>query len=488
MKLTNEPHVPDEFDELVSQMQEHLATLPGPFFVTEQDVVPMFMANVPERQWHTCRCCLNFLSKYGGAYTYVDGSPVTLWQFPGMPEIYAKMCEKMDDLVIRSIGRDDQMLVHGRTWGSGATGQFTHFLLSKVNIQTAADAINYREARERLNYAFKGGFTLKVLKDLRKNAELLQFPRTDKLFPQLDFLIQYLEASPTQKKVLAANSVPGFTHPRTSIVGICVDAINEGQEWSAIRAMYAKSVDTLNYMRPTIAPNSGEIAKAEKLFAEMGLATALERRPIQVSDVPDSAYIWKPEALGLFSKLAAPTYSTSLSMSWAAFKEKILPEALEIVWEGGNYALASMTTQIHADSKPILRWDTPEKRNPVGWWIPTSPWSVPSGPYKVRGVLKSVPSWTTESEVLPGEMIWLDSCDVKHDTYSGLFPECISPDLRDVRSVIEKFNAMSKQSGVSHAQAHCIRMSPGLQFERSKLVLNVRLKNTGLKVTITSID
>ena len=464
MKLTNQPHVPDEFDELVLMMQTHLETLPGPWFTAQVDLRSTYMALVPERQWHDCRCCKDFVYRYGDMYTYVDGVPMTLWSFPGMPIKYAKLCMTLDTLVLENIKDEDPLHTFGETLGSETTGQFTHFKLHTVP-QLKATADHYWAATERMKHALANGINYANLAKLKDMAVVNNFPRQDKLMPQLEWLLKYCKANVADKRIMLAQAHDGLTHPRTTIVGLCIEAMPRGAD--EVQRVYSTATDTFNYQRPTVAPKARAIAAAEKLFAEMGLASALERRPVTVADIPEHAYLWKPAVQtprhGIFGHLksvGAQDTTAAQVMTWAFFKKNIMPLATSMRWVSKAHCLTSLTTAVHPNAKPILRWDSESNRNPVAWWIPGTDFAKPKESLiGVRGILQGVPAWTGDS-TLPHDLVYLEDTGLSHRTYSGLFPECLRHELHSVRSVIEAHNLeASFNTPEPHPEATAIRAS-----------------------------
>jgi hypothetical protein len=493
MKLTNQPHVPDDFDELVFMLQKHLSETPGPWFTANVDLKGAFMLTVPDPAWHNCRCCLQFLYRFGDIYTYLDGVPITLWSFPGMPVRYANMCKFLDSLVVQSIKPEDPLHVLPAVWGNQITGQFSHFLLKPAKTQTKEQADHYVAATERMQGAVENGFNVSNLMKLQEMAIVHDFPRQDKLMPQLDFMLKYLTSNTTGRRVILATAHDGLTHPRAGILDILIKSLMGGSSPESIKYAYTNAVDPYKYQRPTAAPKSGAIDQAEKLFASMGLASALERRPITVADVPDHAFLWRPTYkspnLGVFGALrtqAVPAQVSNTTMTWNKFKKTVLPSALKLEWVKKSFRLTSLTTAVHSDAQPILRWDSPVNRNPVAWWIPFGLHSVGIGFSPVRGILKGVPSWSGDDQTLPHELLWLD-LDITHYTYSGLFPECLRHELHGVRSVIEAHNMANLGTHASHKEASAITVS--LQRDvQTEFTLRVTTANAVFNVTIDRLE
>jgi len=501
MKLTNQVHVPDEFDELNAMMQQHLSNLSGPWFVAQVDLTEAYLANVPDRQWHDCRCCKSFIYKYGDMYTYVDGVPMTLWSFPGMPEKYARLCMRLDNLVMENIKPDDPLHTFDRKMGTEYTGQFTHFNLLAPKEQLRQTAIHYREACERMTNALKNGFTERNLQQIRDNAMVMNWPRLDKLYPQLDFMLSYVKKGEVDRRIMLAQAYDGNTHPQASVLGMCVTALVSGKSWSEITELYTKATDPFNYQRPTAPPRSGAIQHAEKLFEQMGLVRSLERRPIQVQDVPQNAYLWKTNGKAVFGSLfghlkpkthTEPT--TQRTMTWAKFKKTVLPQAVELWWVVQSMATATLTTALHPDAPPILRWDREDHRNPVAWWLPGTPWDwtrmqthlrlIP-----VRAVLSGVPTWSGDMTTLPHDLVWLmhgPTPNHNYREYTGLFPEVLRPELHPVRSVIEAYNANTNFRSSAQDVAQAIRVDTGAKL--TPFSLQVKTTTLEFRVLIDRPD
>jgi hypothetical protein len=83
----------------------------------------------------------------------------------------------------------------------------------------------------------------------------------------------------------------GFCHPRSGMLGTLLEDIAEGRSFEAVRRAFDAKMAPTAYQRPTAAPTAGEIAVAEKLFAELksalaglGKAEALGKTVIRFND------------------------------------------------------------------------------------------------------------------------------------------------------------------------------------------------------------
>lgn len=202
-------------------------------------------------------------------------------------------------------------------------------------------------------------------------------------------------------------SAPSFFAPaidkvRSTMISTLLDDIKAGMGFDAIKQRWDAKMHPLRYQRPTAAPTLGNIRAAEEMVEKLGVASAMERRYARLEEV--RAY-WKPKPVeipqtplrreqGVFDHLrpmaARPVGRVELpaeEMGWKRFREEVLPKAARIEcqapWSGAYFGLV---TAVHADAKPILQWDQPErgKPNPFSWFFfvhgsPASQWGLDAG-------------------------------------------------------------------------------------------------------------
>lgn len=461
MKLTNQPHVHDAFDDLNDVMQVNANLMEGPIYtVGTENLWTLFLENLPksERGFHTCRCCRHFVERFGGMYTVdSDGVHRTIWTVEA-PTTYRKAVAALEQLVLQRASRDDKLalidddLKGTKSWtGHGHTGQFSHFHLT-FNRQTKKKVTHYAEASERTQYvAAKFGKHLQALEAAAVNLADSRVTAT------MDFVTRWFAANGFERRNLLAGAHDGLTHWNSSVLGSMVDDLAAGNGQAFVVSRAREKLGPLTYQRPQTV-SEGQIAAAEKLFAERGWAASLQRRNLLPSEIPIQAHIWVrkgPQKGGasVFSHVQPShgfSYPTTPAetkvMSWHLFVRSILPKAHWMAVDTTRFSPATLTTAVNPKAPPILRYDKPEQRHPVAWWMPAGPvagqkWS------QVAAVLHGVPQWFDRDEPTHKSTAVLqlvDYCNMNR-SHSGLFPELLSHELREVRHVVEAHNYSAPQ-------------------------------------------
>ena len=115
-----------------------------------------------------------------------------------------------------------------------------------------------------------------------------------------------------------------------------------------------------------------------------------------------------------------------------------------------------MTTAVHADAPPILKWDAPDERNPFAWYL---------YPYGSEALMWHLfpGSWVDVTAVVPSPTLWgsvpmphlgagvmltlAGAVDTNERQGNCLFPECLKSELHSVRSTIESYSKHAKLTG-----------------------------------------
>lgn len=510
MKLTNQPHKRDDFDDLVSVMQLNVNMMKTPIFTISNtdELVDIWLRNMPiaERQHYNCNCCKRFLAAYGGIYT-IDSDDVhrSLWAVEP-PRKYQKAVSALEAYVLTQANRADKLAIthyakpeRGRlvrtfsskekAWiGSYETGQFTHFEFL-IRLQDEKKELHYREAQERISSAAQG-FRMNMAK-----IEAAVIKLADKrITPMFEFVQKWFAAKGPDRRNLVAEAHDGQTHWSGSVLGSMVDLFSEGRSIDEVISSTQKKLNPLAYQRPQVVAE-GQIVAAEKAFEAGGWATALARRNLFSNEIPNSAVIWKSkgrmkaEESHTFSAVRQSLSQSSkrpvavVEMSWAMFSKSILPKAKSIKVGTLSSRPATLTTAKNPKSKPILRHDSEAQRNPVAWWVPVSQREVMPAWSDVSQILRNVPEWYSGNT---GDTVLLQLSDYcgQGASYSGLFPELLSHEVRAYRAVIERNNLVTTGCENNSEGVSCIQVTG-----KQKQVLRVEtVTGTIMEVTIDRFE
>ena len=285
---------------------------------------------------------------------------------------------------------------------------------------------------------------------------------------------------------LAVATAPaGFCHPRSSMIGTLLEDIASGMNFATVSAKFKAKMHPLKYLRPQAAPRAGNIANAEKIVAQLGIARSLERRFARIDEIET---LWTnppapevPDRVGVFSRLFArgntpptPLEVPPITMTWVKFAATVLPtvESLELwVGEGADQYVA-LVTAVHADAPPILQWDRVDHRNPVSWYVYVegslpATWGLKPGRYhKVSAVALKPNLWGPTPLVNQGEgvVLVIDGARDSRNPSLVIFPETLRSDLHSVRATVEAFSKAGKLVGAEEASANGLLLSKGLTW------------------------
>lgn len=486
-----------DYATLLASVTTTFGCAKGPLFMTNAaGLYDLYLANLPaERDVHTCTACRRFIETFGGLVEINgNGEAVSaMWATPLAPAFYADAVRAMQKEVQRSRVVSPFYSIEPR-YGMPKTGAWTHFAVTPKKASIFKHAVlsaGQLMASKREDFGTVAralaDFTPDMLTEALRVLEADALSRSERFVAPVRWLLDLQCARAAVKDsrrrdnlLWAAIAVApdGYCHPRSSVVGSLMEDIAAGLGFSEVKARWEAKTHPLQYQRPQAAPKAGAIAEAERLFDQMGLAPALERRFARIDEVP---LFWRPTerreapAGGVFGHLKAkaePKASLTLpdlTMTWEKFARTILPEALSVEADvPGHGAFIGMTTAVHADAAPILRWDRDDERNPVAWYCyhggsPASRWSLSAGWAMVVGLCDLPTMWGQRPSPHLGEGIVVLIEGARDRTCSELclFPETIRDELRGVRSVIEAHSKASKLEQIEEPAACGLDMRKG---------------------------
>lgn len=478
-------HDNDGYEEL----KNNLKLAPGPLFtVACAPLFPRFLAALPEsmRQHYTCNCCRHFFERYGNVVTVSENGTVesAIWPKDAPPVFAAAMAEmrkSVENLPIEGVFLPASAVLgtpqsdpdkHGRVW--------SHFSVRAVPFQHATLNADQAMAEKREDRKMLLAALADFRKDVAEKALAMltsgQLYRSEKCEAVARW---FVDVHGLRKPALiwraVATAPVGFCHIRSSMIGTLLEDIAAGLPFEQIKARFDAKMNPLQYQRPQAPPSDGNIARAEKIFADLGLARSLERRFARLDEVQA---IWKPKeapkAGGIFGHLRPATKPTDIGttrMTWEKFARDVLPkaEAIEFDVPHSSQGYCALVTAVHADAPPILQWDMPEQRNPVSWYLYANgslpmKWNLsPGSTVNVTAIALKPSMWAGEkfSHQGQGVLFILDGCrDVDPRGGSALFPEILKSELREIRSVIEA-HSKGVQLASSDASACGLLLSKG---------------------------
>lgn len=269
-----------------------------------------------------------------------------------------------------------------------------------------------------------------------------------------------------------AKAPAGFCHPRSSMIGTLLEDIAAGMEFSLIAKRFADKMHPLRYQRPQALPSAGNIAQAEKLFAQLGLAPALERRIARLDEIP---LLWSPKAEaplpraggGLFSHLTPkkkaaqlpPVEIPAITMTAEKFLREVATAAdtMEIHLGDGHHGFITLTTAVNADAPRLFQWD-----HPFSWYVwhdgaPAKQYGLAPGWLEVAGIARLPARWNDDGQRFKhqgdGTILLLAGARETRQAGAALFPSLLRSELHGVRSTIEAHSKSSQMQGLAEGSA-----------------------------------
>lgn len=487
---------------LQAQFMERIEDGKAPLFTTDaSDLWAVYLDNIPAelRQHYNCHACQRFIERFGGLVTISpDGKTASaIWNADGEPSEYAKVLPALRHAVERA-KVTGVFLSHDATWGDPITGEWHHLAVKPPStiLHRRRDLTPFQSMAEKHEEFIAvskavSEFTKSQLETALKLLRSDSLYRSEKVLGQAEWLysLHMTRAATKNSKTkhnltwLAVAIAPsGFCHPRASMIGSLLEDIEAGMDYDAVSRRFAAKMHPLRYQRPQEAPTAGAIEAAEKLVAQLGIATSLRRRYARLDEVKA---IWTPKDSdplpltgGVFGHLK-PKGTTEIemnipaqTMTWEKFERTVLPTAEQIEYHTkGEYvreSFVSFVTAVDLDAPPIIQWDSPEQRNPVSWYFwmggcTAGEYSLSSGAFhKVNAISRKPSEWFGESAHQGSSLVFIiDGARDTRECDGALFPEILKSELHKIRSVIEAFSKLAKMEGLEDSTAAGIALAKG---------------------------
>jgi len=469
-----------------------------PLFKTNAEgLFDTFLDALPQenRQYHTCSCCRQFVSRFGDLVTINDDGTFesAIWLQEDTPDYYRQAVDAMKRHVLRS-KVVSPFLSSEAMWGTPVTGVWKHYaikppsgMLFKRGILSAGQKMaEKREDFKTVMYALNE-FTQPMIEQALKLLKTDSLYRSEKVLGAAEWLYE-LHVARAKARVPAnviwravATAPAGFCHPRSSMIGTLLEDIAAGMDYSDIAARFKAKMSPLLYQRPQAAPSAGTIAQAEKIVEQLGVARSLERRFAYVEELQS---IWTPakertavQSGGVFGHLT-PKDATkiddlkmpAITMTWDKFSRTVLPTAEKISFfvQLSRANFTAYTTAVHADAPPILAWDNEEQRNPVSTYLWSggslpSQWGLSAGFVDVTAVTYRPNMWFNGNypNQSQGVTFILKGAQESRNAGLALFPEIMKSEFHSIRSVIEAYSNRGQIAGMTEGTACGILLDKG---------------------------
>lgn len=488
-------HDDADYDAFLARIADRFAALTAgnvPVFTTDADAIySAYLAGFegPQVQYHTCHACRQFIERFGTLVIINEdgGTTPAIWNAGDAPDLYRPGVEAMERLVRRA-KVTGVFLSSEKVWGQPVTGAWRHFHVRAPSvfargIFTAGQKMaELREDFKTVMYALNE-FTQPMIEQALTLLETDALYRAEKVIGPARWLhglhvARAKAVGPGKANVVwraIATAPAGFAHPRSSMIGTLLEYIAAGKDFAEVSRAFKAKMHPLQYQRPQAAA-AGNIAQAEKVIAQLGLAPALERRIARLDEIPK---LWEPKEQhqapqasggGVFGHLqpkgAAPlqpmTGVPPVVMTLEKFVRTVVPtaEAMELQVSPSRQSFIALTTAANADAPPILQWDRDDARNPFAWYV----WhggSLPSqfgltpGWVKVAAITRLPARWNDSEASHQGDgvILLLEGARETRQAGNALFPECLRSELHQIRSTIEAYSRGATMQGLADGTA-----------------------------------
>jgi hypothetical protein len=491
-------------------------------------------ADLTDRQYHNCSCCKHFLNHYGGlvAINATGDRRSALFDFLDPDSVPSHFLESVNSMM-RVLNKAKITGVHlseHSYWGqrskTNPNDKWTHFQVQNPNPFMRLPKFSAGQMMAVRRQEF--GMLLRGLSEFsmatfEKAVAMLQadtFYRGDKFAGAAQTLLALKQAIEGMKQSdrdpllwRAVATLPaGYCHVKSSMIGTLLEDLESGMDDTSVKKRFDDKMQPHKYKQSTAAPKAGAIAQAEKLFAGLGLAPAVPRRLATLAEVASRA-VWQPSGQGvglvaqaratapqaapkLFAGLsaaltgAAPAAATgkapsaAKSITWVKFRETVLRAAEAVTFwpvAGQNYSLGALTTAVDPDAPPLIKWDSPDSRNPFSWyrWSKIEPeeFGLPMGvPLTVLAAVPLPSGWNAEhAHSLDGVILPLQDVHDAHlaDVGLALYAEALRDEVQTVRKVIQQHSLQDvlADPGAPLACGLVLRKSDAL---RVRLIATIR--------------
>jgi hypothetical protein len=453
------------------------------------ELFDIYLSRIPMafRQHSNCNACRRFVNRYGGLVVIendLSRSPV-LWDPAWAPALYFDAVKALHDIV-SELPIESQFFTDKKVIGEPETGVWHHLSLSlpdghcSINLNrllSAEQLMAQSKENYRMLYAVLGLWNKSVLATAEQLLRSGQIDKSEKFQHTLSSYMEmreearrFLRSSQGYKDTLwkfVAEGNDDVCHLHGSALGSFLDDLYSGTTPAQAVRSFNEKLDPLKYMRPQAAPGAGNVAQAAKIVEKLGIENSLRRRYVHLDEIQA---LWRPrqrdkaKEFGIFAGVVTKiepvvTIPGETAITFAKFRRDVLPgvREMELYTNGpGNYG--ALLTEAIAGSAPILKWDHPEWRNPVSWYVYT-PHGMPGdfnlpnyGWVDVTALCLSPQMWKNEDEAYGlsrGVMFVLKDAWIRKLAGSALFPEILKSELMPVRATIEAFSNSNMPDPVS---------------------------------------
>lgn len=392
----------DNYDLFLNGVKNHFSNIVKEhkhlFNTNTEGLWEAFLYNIEgeeARQHYNCRTCRHFIERYGSLVIITNEGEIksAIWG-EYIPECFKASVDAMKELILKS--RVSNVFYSGQiNLGTSECGGFNHLsvqlpreLVFRGRIKNAEQEMaekseDYRTLRRGLV-----DFSIETVQEAISLLETETLYRGERCLGIAQWLYDlHTKIVETKNRSAKENLIwlevakvsQGYSHIRGGMIGTLLEDIKSGMDFETVKRRFDEKMG--NYMRSQSAPSKGNIDRAEKIVAELGISDSLRRRYATFEEVPctiwkdkrKEKYVPEKKITGVFSSVIPKennsrqsddrTLPTSV-MTWEKFKRTMLHTAnsLEVKVDNTDRLMALVTSSVE-DSENILQWN-----NPFSWY------------------------------------------------------------------------------------------------------------------------
>lgn len=514
----------DQYEALLSQIKTHFHEMMDRYpklwlYKTDvTDLFQVFLDNLPAdaAQHYTCNACRRFVNKYGSLVSITENGDIipVMWPTTGVG-IFADAVEAVREYLITKAKVICVFYSDKTILGTPQTGDWSHMsvqinrrLFTNYHVgvygkncgqMMSASVHDYITLRNAIK-----DYDISVVTEAMKLINSGALYRSDKVRDACNAFNGLLEDIKGETPKIKSNKIwyyianatdARYLHIKSSVLGTLFDDIKNGVEMDTIISKFNDKMDPMHYQRPQAAPSTGNINRAEQLFAELGFTNkSLERRFASVDDLET---IWKPcvceeddtekqsSVFGRLKNQAKDALKISKtdgivvdrgSMTWNKFCTEILPYAKKLRIRNGRSIptpiIATFLTAVYPDDKCIFRYG-----NHVSYYMYNNAPIISFGikdDAEIVAISYDPELWGKKDDMINGDTDGVtlvlkgakDCQRIENNKVAGtgIFPEDLIPEFREIRSTIAAYSSTDyiQDSGVGYATG--VRLQRGINY------------------------
>lgn len=480
----------DGFDQYLHALQKKFEAMGNvPLFTTDahnlwsiyQDALP-----ARRRQHYNCSACRQFIQRFGGLVRIdKDGNQHSaIWSINSAAPAELQKALNIMQAAVETANVVGAFKSAETLWGTPNAGGWTHLAVKPPEAMVFKNSRAMTAGQKMAQLREDFGMLRRSLEEFSQDTvatalrvlELDQLYRSEKVLGVAKWLAD-LKASIGGKGnitnrqsrnlvwLAVATAPAGFCHVRSSMIGTLLEDIQAGMGFDEVSRRFAAKMHPLRYQRPQAAPKAGNIAQAEKLVADLGLAPAFKRRIAHMGDVSvtwcsrgpgkvlmvDDGGAAVSSVFGHLTPKQAPPPAMALptiTMTVRKFVETVVERAERIQVMIASTAAAPIiyvTTEQIPGSPRLFHWD-----HPLSWFVFNGGTDMEDigltagGPWREVSGITRLPARLGENADRfehhgDGLILLLDGAKFPKARSPGscIFPEHVRGDLHGVRATIE---------------------------------------------------